>query len=387
MNAYTIFVHALRLQLRDRLNLGITLLSGTLFVFLYWMMTGGGGSTSVRVLVLDEDRPVAAADGTPIAAGQAVRAGLGQVRYPNGQALAEVERVGDAARAETRLRNREAAALLKLPERLSATLAGAAEAPVEITLVGDLTNPSYTMAAMVAQAAVAGVEGAYSGAPPRLAFTERALGGSGGRTEFELYVPGLFLVAVLLMIFTAALSLAREVEAGTLRRLKLTRMSAFDYLAGVTGTQVLVGLLSLVVTMGAAAAMGFRSAGPWSTALLVGLAATIPVVGIGLIVACFARTAMRAYLVASVPFMLLMFFSGSVFPMPKIEAFRAAGRVVGIFDFLPTTHAVSAFNRVMSLGAGPGEIAYELVMLAALGLLYFAAGVVLFRHTHLRADS
>ena len=237
MNALTVFVHAMRLQLRDRLNLALTLLSGTLFVFLYWMMTGGGGSTSVHLLVIDEDRPVTTPDGTPLAAGEAVRVALGEVRYPDGQALAVVERVKDPAEAETRLRNREAAALLKLPAGLSAALAGAPGAPAEVTLVGDLTNPSYTLATMVAQAAVAAVAGAYAGAPPRMTFAERALGGSGGRTEFELYVPGLFLVAVLLMLFTAALSLAREVESGTLRRLKLTRMSAFDYLAGVTGTR------------------------------------------------------------------------------------------------------------------------------------------------------
>ncbi|MBI5499169.1 MAG: ABC transporter permease [Deltaproteobacteria bacterium] len=386
MNAITVFVHAFRLQLRDRLNLALTLLTGTLFVFLYWMMTGGGGSTSVRVLVLDDDRPVAVAGGTPVAAGAAVRAGLGEIRYPNDQPLAVVERVADRADAEARLRNREAAALLVLPAGLSRALSGEPGPPAEVTLVGDLTNPSYTLAAMVAQAAVATIGDAYSGVPPRVAVAERALGDSGGRTEFELYVPGLFLVAVLLMLFTAALSLAREVEAGTLRRLKLTRMTAFDYLAGVTATQVLVGMASLLVTMSAAAAMGFHSVGPWWAAMLVGLAAAIPVVGIGLVVACFARTAMRAYLLASVPFMLLMFFSGSVFPMPKIELFRAAGRVVGAFDFLPTTHAVAAFNRVMSLGGGPGDIAYELLMLVALGLIYFTAGVILFRRTHLRAE-
>ncbi|MBI5488667.1 MAG: ABC transporter permease [Deltaproteobacteria bacterium] len=386
VNAITVFIHAFRLQLRDRLNLAITLLTGTLFVFLYWMMTGGGGSTSVRVLVLDDDRPAVAAGGTPVAAGEAVRAGLTEVRYPNGQPLAVVERVTDLKAAEVRLRNREAGALLVLPAGLSAALAGGAGPPAEVTLVGDLTNPSYTLAAMVAQAAVAAIGDSYSGVPPRLAVAERALGDSGGRTEFEVYVPGLFLVAVLLMLYTAALSLAREVEAGTLRRLKLTRMSAFDYLAGVTATQVLVGMASLLITMFAALAFGFHSVGPWWTAMLVGFAAAIPVVGIGLIVACFARTAMRAYLLATIPFMLLMFFSGSVFPMPKVELFRAAGRVVGVFDFLPTTHAVAAFNRVMSLGGGPGDIAYELTMLAALGLIYFGAGVLLFRRTHLRAE-
>jgi ABC-2 type transport system permease protein len=56
---------------------------------------------------------------------------------------------------------------------------------------------------------------------------------------------------------------------------------------------------------------------------------------------------------------------------------------VGLFDFLPTTHAVNALNRILTLGAGPGAVLYEIVMLAVLSVIYFAAGVVLFRRFHL----
>jgi ABC-2 type transport system permease protein len=384
MRAWTVFVRQLRLQLRDRLNLALTLLTGAVFVLLYWLMTGGG-STTFRLLLLDEGPP--AAVGGPDDVGAAVVAAAAEVRYPNGQPIVVVQRVAGLAEAEDRLREREAAALVVLPAGLAGRVGRDGTPPPAVTLVGDPSNPGYILAAVVAQAAVQGWADAAAGRAPSVAFVERMLGKSGSRSEFEQYVPGLFLVAIMMMLFTVALAVAREVEAGTLQRLQLTRMRALDYLAGVSATQVLVGLCAMLVTLGTAAALGFRSAGPLWAVVLVGALAAVPVVGIGLLVACLARTAMRAYLVASVPFMLLMFFSGAVYPLPKVELFRVAGRVVGVFDFLPTVHAVAALHRIVALGVGLADVAWELTLLGGLGVLYFAAGVWLFHRRHLRAEA
>jgi ABC-2 type transport system permease protein len=55
-----------------------------------------------------------------------------------------------------------------------------------------------------------------------------------------------------------------------------------------------------------------------------------------------------------------------------------------LFDSLPPTHAAVALNKVLSLGAGMDDIVYELSAMTVLSLLYFAAGVWLFRRMHLR---
>jgi hypothetical protein len=45
-----------------------------------------------------------------------------------------------------------------------------------------------------------------------------------------------------------------------------------------------------------------------------------------------------------------------------------------------------ALNKVLTMGAGLGDVIYELAALLILSVVYFAAGVWLFSRTHLRAD-
>ena len=64
--------------------------------------------------------------------------------------------------------------------------------------------------------------------------------------------------------------------------------------------------------------------------------------------------------------------------------FNIGEQVVGLYDILPPTHAVAALNKVFVLGAGVGEIWYELAGLLILTVIYFLIGVWLFQRTHLR---
>jgi hypothetical protein len=63
--------------------------------------------------------------------------------------------------------------------------------------------------------------------------------------------------------------------------------------------------------------------------------------------------------------------------------FTLGGRGFSFADLLPPTHAVAALNKVFTLGADLAEIAFELVALIVLSLLYFGLGVWFFRKMHL----
>ena len=78
-------------------------------------------------------------------------------------------------------------------------------------------------------------------------------------------------------------------------------------------------------------------------------------------------------------------FSGVIFPMPPVKLLDIAGRTISPYDILPPTHAVVALNKILTLGAGLGEVTYELSALVVLSILYFAIGVWLFRRMHLRS--
>jgi ABC-2 type transport system permease protein len=215
--------------------------------------------------------------------------------------------------------------------------------------------------------------------------TEEPLGASAARSEFENYVPGLLVFAVVMLVFLAAMTVTREVEAGTLRRLQITRMTSLDFLGGISASLALIGVAQVVLTFLTALALGFHSQGPLWVAILVGIVTSFSVIGAGLVVACFSKTVTQAFLAASFPMVLFMFFSGAIYPVPRVSLFVLAGRTFGLYDVLPPTHAVVALNKVLTLGAGPGDVIYELTALFTLSMLYFAAGVWLFRRTHLKA--
>ena len=80
-----------------------------------------------------------------------------------------------------------------------------------------------------------------TGQKPLVNYVEKPLGASATRTEFETYIPGTLIFSVILLIFLAAMTVAREIETGALRRLQLTPMISFDLLAGITAALLLVG--------------------------------------------------------------------------------------------------------------------------------------------------
>jgi ABC-2 type transport system permease protein len=385
---WSVFRKSVREQKRDLWVVGLSLAFAPLFVFIYWLMTGGSGTTSYGVLVINQDVPVFQADGTTLSAGQDVVNGLREIKYENGSALLRVIEVTDRANAETRLRNREAAALVIIPEnfseRLSAFRSGDTSANTDLTFIGDLTNPTYTVAAVMAMTVADNYTQGFTSAARPVNLVEIPLGNSAARTEFENYVPGLLILAVVLMIFQSAITPARDIETGAMKRLRLTRLTSFEYLGGTVLWLALVSVGSVLLTFLTAVAFGFRSQGPLWLAFVIVAITSLSIIGIGLIVACFSKTVSQAFVIANFPLGFLMFLTGAAFPLPRMNLFTVAGRSVALADFLPPSHAVVALNKIFTLGAGFGDVLYELVALILLTALYFGVGVWLFQRTQMR---
>jgi ABC-2 type transport system permease protein len=90
------------------------------------------------------------------------------------------------------------------------------------------------------------------------------------------------------------------------------------------------------------------------------------------------------FVVANFPLALMMFFSGAIFPMPAVTLFTVGQQDIGLYDLLPPTHAVVALNKILTLGAGFKDVAYELAALLLLSLIFFAVGVALFQRMQLK---
>ncbi len=384
MKLWSVLLKSLREQRRDVLSLLLTLSTAPFFVFVYWLFFGGG-STSYAVLVINQDRGITDATGAVWNAGDDIIAMLQEtITYENGQSMLRVKQVADRAEAERRLRNRDAALLVIIPQDFTQTLTEPEAQPGVVTFVGDRTNTYYTVTSTLANAALTSYLDAVTDQTRPVEVAEEALGGSSARTEFELYVPGLLILAVLMLVYQASMVVVREIEAGTLDRLRITRLSALDLLGGISLSQVLIGAAAVVLTFLTALALDFHSAGPVWVAVLIGAVTTFSAVGVGLIVTCFARTTYQAFMVSTFVLFLMMFFTGTFMPVPGGELFTLGDHIFRIYDVLPPTHAVVALNKVLTLGEGLSAIQFELAALLALSVLYFAGGVWLFQRTHLR---
>jgi ABC-2 type transport system permease protein len=380
-----VFRKSMREMRRDLLVVCLTVIFAPVFVLMYALLSSGG-STVFGVLVLNQDEGVVQANGESFFAGEEYIAAMKMLTYETGTPILSITLVESRAQAEQLLRDRKGAALVIVPPDFSQAVLSNGEKKAVITLSGDLTNPQYVVAATLATAPLEDVIAGMQGVPRPVAIVEEPLGGSGARSEFEMYMPGLFIFAIVMLVFQAAMAVSREVESGTLRRMQITRMTAFDYLGGTSLALLLVALLSVILTFLTALACGFHSQGPLWLALLICILTGLAVIATGLVVAALSRTTSQAFIIANFPLAFYMFFSSLIFPLPRGEFFTIFGHGFSLYDLLPPTHAVNALNKIFTLGAGVGDVLYELGGLVVLTILYFSLGVWLFKRRHMSGN-
>ena len=82
----------------------------------------------------------------------------------------------------------------------------------------------------------------------------------------------------------------------------------------------------------------------------------------------------------------MSFLSGAFFLIPGVNFFTWNGHDIGLYDVLPSKHAVDAMRQVMTFGASADAVAFSIVAMLLLALLYFAVGVMLFRKLRLAPE-
>jgi ABC-2 type transport system permease protein len=311
--------------------------------------------------------------------------------YPDGRPAFSVTELADPALGEPALEDKTAAVLLKITPGGSGIGSSASGTPaLSVTLRGDALYGRYYEATSLLETLIRQHLGRLAGQPESLRLVERPLYASrdparlSPQHEYDLYVPGMIMFAILLLVPQTAMLLGRELRAGTLRRLRLSLLSARDLLVGVSAAQMVVAVVQIVAVFVCAALLGFHSRGPLALAVVVGLAVSFSAIGQGLIVACFIANDSQAVNYGSVVTMLQVMISGSFFPMPAPTVLAIAGHEMSLFDLCPATHGMLLLQQVMCYGASWSEIGFRLVVMLALSLLYFAIGVLVFQRLQMR---
>jgi ABC-2 type transport system permease protein len=201
--------------------------------------------------------------------------------------------------------------------------------------------------------------------------------------DFTIAVPGLLILATIMLMFSGAIAFVMEPEKKTMLRLKLSRLKPITFLTGVTIIQVLVGLVSILLTLGVAWLFEFDFSGSFWLFLLVSLLTCISVIGFSLRLAGFTRTTNEILIVGNFPLLLFMFFSGTVFPMHGATLFTLGGYDFTVPGLMSTYHGVEALKQVLVYQAGFTDIWPQLVCLTGLSAVYFGLGYLVYRRRHM----
>ncbi len=299
-------------------------------------------------------------------------------KYNNGRPIFAISDVKDPQTAEAALKDKSAAILVTIVE---------GSGPPDIKMRGDAINMQYYRASAILNNLTRQYFDQQSGRPELFKLTEQnlntptasAVKTGGPQTTFDQYAPGMIVFAILMLIPQTAMLVSREIRWKTLRRLRLTRITAFDLLAGVSLSQLVVAFFQVIVIFMAAKWMGFHNQGSIWLTLLVGLTISISAIGMGLLVACFVENDSQAANVGATVSMLQVFLSGSFYQLPPLTVFTLAGHPMDVFDIFPATHGFMALQQVLTFGNNLPQIAFRLGAALLLSMIYFVVGVLIFQ--------
>jgi ABC-2 type transport system permease protein len=207
---------------------------------------------------------------------------------------------------------------------------------------------------------------------------------------FDYMVPGLIVFALLLQVSVVAGTLVRDVETGTLDRLKLSKVRSFDLLFGTLITWSFITVAQVLVLIAVAIALGYKHQGDFASvglATLIGVIAGMASISLALIVASFTKNERQAGTMSAMIAVPLGFMSGAFIPLPRQVLGEFAGRTYLIYDVIPWSHAISALRAVLTYGGGlSGDVIFEMAWLIVLTAVLFVIGVFCYSRTRLRAE-
>ncbi len=378
-------------NMRDWKILILTLTFAPLFVLLMFFYGEESKQSPLQVVVINHDIGVSTADHGHFNAGSDLIVGMTGVLDSEGMAIIEVKQGLDMVTARTQLMNNAVDLVVEIPERFSAILLsysqGNQPAPAVVKTYGDPTKANYIMAAVWSDMITYEYAAATVGLESPLEIQVNTISGRQTLNEFELYVPALLALALIMLMFTAAASLIKEKDKGTIIRLRLSNMTTFEWLTAVSLTQVIIGMLAFALTFATAVALGYQTSGSLAAVFTVGLLSSLSIIAISLIVAAYLRTIFDLLTIGCFPFFILMFFSGGMFPLPPLRLFTVGDRAMNINDLLPTTHAINAMSKILNYGAGLNEVLFEMGAIIVLTIVLFASGIWLFTKRQMQAVS
>jgi ABC-2 type transport system permease protein len=373
-------------HLRSAWIMLLTILMAPFFVMLYYMINEAT-EAHYDIIVVNQDRGIRFEEGAfnhgTFLIGQFRAADLDSLELP-----VRLERMESRDQAEDQLKRRKWDALIIIPEDFSERIVRLASnrssQGIRVEFLGDLTNVNYMVSAIWANEIISQYVSEVTRSARIVTVKETPMGRSARVSDFEMWIPGILILSIIMLMFTASIAIVTEIENGTIIRLKLSGISSFHLLTGIGVVQILIGIVAIFITLQVAIWFGFDYVGALGPFLLVTILTTISIIGFSLILASLTKSANEILVVGNFPLFLFMFFSGAAFPMNTRELFTIQGYGISWQSLLSPSHAVEALHKLWILDLELADVVPEILALITIGLVYFAIGFWLFQERHLK---
>jgi ABC-2 type transport system permease protein len=204
---------------------------------------------------------------------------------------------------------------------------------------------------------------------------------SGHSSYFDFIAPGIMAMTVMMSVMTGLpAAISQEKEVGTLDGMMVAPINRLSIIIGKTLAQTARGLLQGVLILILASVL-FGVSIQGNILLVFGLLflGVFSFVGLGVVLTSFAKDQETATMVMMTLMFPMMFLSGVFFPVQQMPWFMQ-----DISKVLPLTYVADALRKVMVLGAGIPQIATELTVLIAFGVVMLAIAMPVFKRAMTR---
>lgn len=199
-------------------------------------------------------------------------------------------------------------------------------------------------------------------------------------------MPGILILSIIMLMFTATIALVTEVENKTMIRLRLSKISTVEFIAGISVNQVVIGVVSSLLTLAVAVILGFDYYGSIWIIILIAVLTSISIVFFSLIIAAITKTVNEVLIVGNFPLFLFMFFTGAAFPMHAKALFTISNYPVSFQSLMSPTHAISALNKILIMNMSFKDILPEILALIIISIIYFVISAFVYKQRHMRIE-
>ena len=375
MKTIDCFIKTFKENLRDWKILILAIVFAPFFIYMMYMYMGDSASSAYNIVLINNDEKGKISN-------ELINE-WGKMQTEDGNPILKIRLVSDSLNAREMIKNKDADLFITIPEDFSNSfnmfMADGAGSLSPLRSYGDQANMKYMIAASFIDYITFSYISEATGIEIPFNVKYEYAGRGKSLSEFDLYVPALLVLSIIMMLFTAGASVVREIEKDTITRLSLSKLTSAEFMTALSLNQIIIGLICLLLTLLAAFSVGYTTSGSLPLLLLVGALTSFSVISISIITSCFIKTMFGLLTLGCFPFFILMFFSDCFLPLPKINLISLAGHQFYINDILPTATATRAFNKILNYDSGFSDVSFEILWILALSLVYFFIGVWLFK--------